>query len=76
MTGEALLPPSQQTLGHVAEFGFTAFAGRTYLHNADDGSAMSYSEAAHVIGRIAAALARHGVGKPTHPAPQEALGSA
>lgn len=60
-TGEVLLPLAAQMLGHVANFGFHAFAERVFLHNADDGRTMTYGEAARVIGRTAAALHRDGV---------------
>ena len=47
-TGEALLPLAEQTLGHIAKFGFHHFANRIYIHNADDGSAITFGEAAEL----------------------------
>ena len=62
-TGEALLPLAEQTLGHIAKFGFEHFADRVYIHNADDGSAITFGEAAELIQRTASALHRDGVRK-------------
>src|SRR5262249_41856179 len=62
-TGEAILPLAEQTLGHISKFGFHHFADRVYFHNADDGSAITFGEAAGVIRRTAAALHRDGVRK-------------
>jgi acyl-coenzyme A synthetase/AMP-(fatty) acid ligase len=62
-TGEALLPLAEQTLGHIAKFGFEHFADRVYIHNADDGSAITFGEAAEIIQRTASALYRDGVRK-------------
>src|SRR5262249_17465648 len=61
--GEAILPLAEQTLGHIARFGFHHFADRVYIHNADDGSAITFGEAAKVIQRTASALHRDGVRK-------------
>lgn len=60
-TGEAILPLAEQTLGHIAKFGFHRFADRTFIHNADDGTAMTFGEAASVIARTATALHSDGV---------------
>jgi acyl-coenzyme A synthetase/AMP-(fatty) acid ligase len=62
-TGEALLPLAEQRLGHVASFGFHHFANRVYIHNADDGSAITFGEAAKMIQRTASAFNRAGVRK-------------
>ena len=62
-TGEAILPLAEQTLGHIAKFGFHHFADRVYIHNAADGSAITFGEAAEVIQRTASALHRDGVRK-------------
>jgi len=62
-TGEAILPLTEQTLGHIAKFGFQHFADRVYIHNADDGSAITFGEAAELIQRTASALHRDGVRK-------------
>ena len=42
-TGEAILPLAEQTLGHIAEFGFHHFADRIFIHNADDGGAITFA---------------------------------
>ena len=60
-TGEAILPLAEQTLGHIAKFGFHHFADRIFIYNADDGSAITFGEAASVIARTAAALHSDGV---------------
>jgi acyl-coenzyme A synthetase/AMP-(fatty) acid ligase len=60
-TGEVILPLAEQTLGHIAKFGFHHFADRIFIHNADDGSAITFGEAASVIARTAAALHSDGV---------------
>jgi acyl-coenzyme A synthetase/AMP-(fatty) acid ligase len=60
-TGEAILPLAEQTLGHIAKFGFHHFADRIFIHNADDGGAITFAEAAFVIARTAAALHSDGV---------------
>ena len=60
-TGEAILPLAEQTLGHIAKVGFHHFADRIFIHNADDGSAITFGEAASVIARTAAALHSDGV---------------
>ncbi len=60
-TGEAILPLAEQTLGHIAKFGFHHFADRTFIQNAEDGSAITFGEAASVIARTAAALHCDGV---------------
>ena len=62
-TGETILPLAEQTLGHIAKFGFRHFADRIFIHNADDGSAITFGEAAQVIQRTASALHRDGVRK-------------
>ena len=60
-SGVALAPASEQTLGAVAEFAFRHFADRVFARLADDGSAISYGEAARLIARIAGALHRDGI---------------
>ena len=60
-TGEVILSLAEQTLGHIAKFGFHHFADRIFIHDADDDSAMTFGEAAFVIARTAAALHRDGV---------------
>lgn len=62
-TGEFILPLAEQTLGHIAKFGFRHFDDRVYIHNAADGGAITFGEAAEVVQRAASALHRDGVRK-------------